>query len=70
MAGQDQLRHVQGHRGAITDPYFANNWNARWELSHTMPRFGYHYFHASDDPVKQAERFVATIKQHGLRHRG
>ena len=33
----------------ITDPYFANNWNAMWELSHTMPRFGYHYFHASDD---------------------
>jgi len=50
----------------ITDPYFANNWNAMWELSHTMPRFGYHYFHASDDPVEQAERFVATIKPHGL----
>jgi GH25 family lysozyme M1 (1,4-beta-N-acetylmuramidase) len=50
----------------ITDPYFVNNWNAMWELSHTMPRFGYHYFHASDDPVKQAERFVATMKPHGL----
>ena len=50
----------------ITDPYFANNWNAMWELSHTMPRFGYHYFHASDDPVEQPERFVATMKPHGL----
>ena len=50
----------------ITDPYLANNWNAMWELSRTLPRFGYHFFHASDDPVKQAERFVATIKPHGL----
>jgi GH25 family lysozyme M1 (1,4-beta-N-acetylmuramidase) len=54
----------------ITDPYFANNWNAMREVSHTMPRFGYHYFHAFDGPVKQAEQFVATIKPHGPRHRG
>ncbi len=35
----------------ITDPYFVNNWNAMWELSSTMPRFAYHFFHASDDPA-------------------
>ena len=50
----------------ITDPYFVNNWNAMWELSSTMPRFAYHFFHASDDPVRQAERFVAAVKPHGL----
>ena len=31
-----------------------------------MPRFAYHFFHASDDPVRQAERFVAAVKPHGL----
>ncbi len=31
-----------------------------------MPRFGYHFFHASDDPVQQAGRFVATVKPDGL----
>jgi lysozyme len=50
----------------ITDPRFVHNWNAMWELNRTMPRFGYHFFHASDDPVAQAERLVATVKPHGL----
>jgi lysozyme len=50
----------------IADPTFASNWNALWELNRMMPRFGYHFFHASDDPVQQAERFVATVKPHGL----
>jgi GH25 family lysozyme M1 (1,4-beta-N-acetylmuramidase) len=44
----------------IADPAFASNWNALWELNRMMPRFGYHFFHASDDPVQQAERFVAN----------
>jgi len=50
----------------ISDPTFVSNWNAMWELNRTMPRFGYQFFHASDDPVRQAERFVATVKPHGL----
>ena len=50
----------------ITDPAFVSNWNAMWELNRLMPRFAYHFFHASDDPAHQAERFVATVKPHGL----
>jgi lysozyme len=52
----------------ITDPDWVHNWNSMWSLTaaHTLPRFAYHFFHASDDPVKQAERFVSTVKAHGL----
>jgi GH25 family lysozyme M1 (1,4-beta-N-acetylmuramidase) len=50
----------------ITDPAFVSNWNAMWELNRLMPRFAYHFFHASDDPAHQAERFVATVKPDGL----
>jgi len=50
----------------ITDATFVSNWNAMWELDRLLPRFAYHFFHASDDPVKQAERLVATVKPHGL----
>jgi GH25 family lysozyme M1 (1,4-beta-N-acetylmuramidase) len=52
----------------ITDPDWVHNWNSIWSLNstHTLPRFAYHFFHASDDPAKQAERFVSTVKTHGL----
>ncbi len=50
----------------ITDSTFVSNWNAMWELNRLMPRFAYHFFHASDNPVKQAERLVAAVKPHGL----
>lgn len=50
----------------ITDPDWVNNWNSMWELNKLMPRFGYHFFHASDDAGQQAERLVSTIKTHGL----
>lgn len=52
----------------ITDPDWVHNWNSIWSLntSHNLPRFAYHFFHASDDPVKQAERLVSTVKTHGL----
>jgi lysozyme len=52
----------------VTDPDWVHNWNSMWSMnsSHTFPRFAYHYFHADDDPVKQAEHFVSTVKTHGL----
>ena len=52
----------------ITDPDWVHNWNSIWSLNtaHNLPRFAYHFFHASDDPVKQAERLVSTVKTHGL----
>ena len=51
-----------------SDPQFAHNWNSMWFMNatHTFPRFGYHFFHASDSPTAQAERFVAAVKAHGL----
>ena len=38
----------------ITDPDWVHNWNSMWSLkpTHTLPRFAYHFFHASDDPVQ------------------
>lgn len=50
----------------ITDSEFVHNWNSMWGLSHTLPRFAYHFFHASEDPTAQAERLVALVKPHGL----
>jgi lysozyme len=52
----------------ITDPDWVHNWNSIWSLNtaHNLPRFAYHFFHADDDPVKQAERFLSTVKTHGL----
>jgi GH25 family lysozyme M1 (1,4-beta-N-acetylmuramidase) len=52
----------------ITDPYWVHNWNSMWSMNstHTFPRFAYHFFHASDDPTKQADRFASTVKTHGL----
>ncbi len=50
----------------ITDPDWVGNWDSMWELNKLMPRFGYHFFHAADDPGKQAERLVSTIRPHGL----
>jgi lysozyme len=49
-----------------SDPDFAANWNGMWALSRTLPRFAYHFFHASSDPTVQAERLVAAVKPHGL----
>jgi lysozyme len=49
-----------------TDDEFGANWNGMWELNRLMPRFAYHFFHASEDPVAQAERLVATVRTHGL----
>jgi lysozyme len=50
----------------FTDPDFAENWDAMWELSPTLCRFSYHFFHPSEDPRAQAQRFVATVRAHGL----
>lgn len=52
----------------ITDPQFGNNWDGMWFLNatHTIPRFAYHYFHASDNPEDQAAHLVSTVKKHGL----
>lgn len=49
-----------------SDPDFAANWNGMWALSRTLPRFAYHFFHASEDPTVQAERLVSTVRPHGL----
>src|ERR1700753_193600 len=37
----------------ITDPDWVHNWNSIWSLNaaHNLPRFAYHFFHASDDPA-------------------
>lgn len=52
----------------ITDPQFGNNWDGMWFLNgtHTIPRFGYHFFRASDNPEDQAAHLVSTVKAHGL----
>jgi lysozyme len=51
-----------------TDPELGRNWDAMWELreDRRLPRFAYHFFHAALDPVRQAEFFILTVKQHGL----
>jgi GH25 family lysozyme M1 (1,4-beta-N-acetylmuramidase) len=51
---------------ADTDEEFARNWAGMWDLDRRMPRFAYHYFHASLDPVIQAVHLVATVRAHGL----
>ena len=51
---------------SFTDPDFAANWAAMLGLNRLMPRFAYHFFHPDQDPTAQAERFVATVKAHGL----
>lgn len=52
----------------LTDPEFGHNWDAMWwyQPDHRMPRFAYHFFHASLDPVQQAGFLVSAVKQHGL----
>lgn len=52
----------------FVDDQFGWNWDAMWEYQadHRMPRFAYHFFHPGQDPVKQAEFFISTVKQHGL----
>ena len=47
-----------------TDPAFAANWAALKAAG--KPRGAYHFFHPADDPVQQAEHFVATVKAQGL----
>jgi|SRR5271165_3224718 len=51
-----------------TDPEFGRNWDAMWgyRADHRMPRFAYCFFHASLDPVQQAEQLVLAVKAHGL----
>jgi GH25 family lysozyme M1 (1,4-beta-N-acetylmuramidase) len=48
----------------ITDPDWVHNWDSMWSMNstHTFPRFGYHFFHASDNPAEQADRFYNTVK--------
>jgi GH25 family lysozyme M1 (1,4-beta-N-acetylmuramidase) len=48
----------------ITDPDWVHNWDAMWSMNstHTFPRFAYHFFHASDNGVQQADRFYNTVK--------
>lgn len=50
------------------DAEFKHNWDAMWwyQADHRMPRFAYCFFHASLDPVRQAEFLVSTVKQRGL----
>jgi lysozyme len=52
----------------VTDPQFKANWDGMWFLNgtHTVPRFAYHFFHASDNPEDQAAHLVSTVKAHGL----
>ncbi len=42
-----------------TDPHFTENWYGI--RRHDMIRGAYHFFYAGDDPVKQAEHFLATV---------
>jgi lysozyme len=42
-----------------TDPHFTDNWYGI--RRHDMIRGAYHFFYAGDDPVKQAEHFLATV---------
>jgi lysozyme len=51
---------------SFTDPDFAANWEAMLQLSRLMPRFAYCFFHPSEDPRAQAQRFVATVQAQGL----
>lgn len=67
QAGKIEFAAAKATEGLdITDPQFGNNWNGMWELNRLMPRYAYHFFHAAEDPVAQAERLVATAKSHGL----
>ena len=52
----------------LVDVGLENNWAQMWEVrpDHRLPRFGYHFFRASKDPIAQARFFVDTIKRHGL----
>lgn len=52
----------------LIDPDLEDNWDAMWWLrpDHRLPRFAYHFFHASQDAESQAEHLVATVKARGL----
>lgn len=64
--GFGMARATEGDGG--TDPDFGHNWDSMWWMNgtHTFPRFGYHFFHAAQDPVVQAAHLVATVRGHGL----
>jgi lysozyme len=47
----------------FTDPDFPRNWAEMSRLG--IYRFAYHYGHPSEDPVKQAEKFLNTLDNHG-----
>jgi GH25 family lysozyme M1 (1,4-beta-N-acetylmuramidase) len=51
-----------------TDPEFGHHWDSMWFLQadHRLPRWAYHFFRASLDPVVQAAHFVATVKGQGF----
>ncbi|MBL4710366.1 MAG: hypothetical protein JKY48_18200 [Flavobacteriales bacterium] len=49
-----------------TDPEFQTNWS---EIEgNGMYRGAYHFYVAKDDPIKQAEHFVNTVKDMGAHH--
>jgi len=48
------------------DPEFANNWKGI--MDNGLYRGCYHFYVAADDPIKQAENFVNTIKELGQHH--
>lgn len=52
----------------FTDQAFTHNWGGMWDYQadHRMPRFAYHFFHAGQDPIHQAEFLVLTAKKNGL----
>jgi lysozyme len=65
--GKLQFAMCKATEGLNTsDPDFAANWDSMWELSSTLPRFAYHFFHPAEDPQAQAQRFVATVQAQGL----
>lgn len=53
---------------SMTDPEFGHNWDSMWnyQAHHRLPRFAYHFFHAAEDPRRQAEHLVSTARRHGL----
>ncbi len=49
-----------------TDPEFHANWKALEE--NNLYRGTYHFYMPKDDPIKQAEHFVSTVKDMGVHH--
>lgn len=67
-AGKISFGMCKATEGEQTDPDLGPNWDAMWWLrpDHRLPRFAYHFFHAGQDPVAQAQHFVTTVTAHGL----